>query len=81
MTAVSTMTIKGQVTIPVAIREELGLAPREMVVFVKEGKRVYFEPIKSFLEMGGSLRSRRRFSLTEMKKTAQKYVAQRHQSS
>lgn len=81
MGGVSTVTIKGQVTIPVAIRESLGLKPRERVVFVKEGNRIYLKPIKSFLEMGGSLPSKRRFVINSMKRAARGYVVQRHKSS
>ncbi len=35
------VTVKGQVTIPRDIREQLGITPHSDVEFVVEGKRVY----------------------------------------
>ncbi len=35
------VTVKGQVTIPVQIREKLGITPNSEVDFVEEGGRVY----------------------------------------
>jgi|APFre7841882590_1041340.scaffolds.fasta_scaffold218600_2 AbrB family looped-hinge helix DNA binding protein len=35
------VTVKGQVTIPRVIREQLGITPNSDVEFVVEGKRVY----------------------------------------
>jgi AbrB family looped-hinge helix DNA binding protein len=48
---VATITSKGQVTIPVEIREQLGLAARDKVIFrLGKGNRVEIEPLPMSLE-------------------------------
>lgn len=37
------VTVKGQVTIPIQIREKLGITPNSEVDFVEEGGRVYIK--------------------------------------
>jgi AbrB family looped-hinge helix DNA binding protein len=46
----STVTGKGQVTIPKSIRDALGINPNDRVAFIREGERVLLHPItlKSF---------------------------------
>lgn len=46
----SSVSPKGQVTIPQEIRERLGLKPKDRVVFRLEGNSVRIEPLKSFVE-------------------------------
>jgi len=36
----STLTKKGQATIPKEVREELKLKPGDLIVFIKEGKNI-----------------------------------------
>ena len=43
----TTLTKKGQVTIPQEIRSRLGLKPRDKVVFEVEGEEVKLRPAKS----------------------------------
>ena len=48
---VATMTSKGQVTIPIEIREQLGLGARDKVIFrLGKGNRVEIEPMPMSLE-------------------------------
>ena len=48
---VATITSKGQVTIPLAIRKRLGLAARDTVIFrLRQGNRVELEPLPMRLE-------------------------------
>ena len=48
---IATITSKGQVTIPVEIREQLGLSPRDKVIFrLGKDKRVEIEPLPMSLE-------------------------------
>ena len=37
------VTVKGQVTIPLPIREKLGITPYSEVDFIEDGERVYLE--------------------------------------
>jgi AbrB family looped-hinge helix DNA binding protein len=39
------MTSKGQITIPVGVRRELGLVAGDRVRFLRKGKRVLIEPV------------------------------------
>lgn len=48
---VATVTSKGQVTIPAAVRELLGILPQDKVIFrVIEGNRLVVEPLPMTLE-------------------------------
>lgn len=48
---IATVTSKGQVTIPIEVRQQLQLAPQDKVVFrVVEGNRVEIEPLPMTLE-------------------------------
>ena len=49
------VTIKGQVTIPIDIREKLGITPDTEVEFLEEGDRVFLVKRK------GSVRATRKF--------------------
>ncbi len=53
----STMTRKGQVTIPKAIRDRLGVKEGEKVLFVMRGKEVVLKVVKgTILDLRGSVR-------------------------
>lgn len=57
----TTLTKKGQVTIPVAIRHSLGLAPGDKVAFVLEKGEVKVKRVKSALDRSfGAVRPRKR---------------------
>lgn len=48
---VATVTSKGQVTIPAAVREQLGILPQDKVIFrVIDGNRLVVEPLPMTLE-------------------------------
>ncbi len=52
----STLTKKGQITIPKEIREELGLKEHDRVNFVKKGKEIIIKPIRgNILDLKGSV--------------------------
>lgn len=78
MTFVHAVTEKGQVTIPLLIREALGLKPRAKVVFFKHKDRVYLKPAVSFLDLAGSIKTNKPFDIPAMRKAAQKMISQRH---
>jgi len=58
------ITSKGQVTIPVAIREELGLLPNSEVEFVVEGGAVRIRKARQGRSRGQSLIQRMRGKAT-----------------
>ena len=51
----STVTSKGQITLPAKLRRQMGVKPSDRVLFVKEGKRIFVEQIASIDSLFGSL--------------------------
>lgn len=68
MTHISTVTQKGQVTIPLEIRKFLGIEKYEQVVFEKKGTEVIIKPAPSFLELRGMFSSQKKYSDDEADK-------------
>lgn len=52
----STVTIKGQTTLPKAVRAALGLNPGDRVRYVILGEDVRILPVRSVLELAGSVK-------------------------
>ena len=55
MEAAAKLTAKGQVTIPKAVRDALGLREGDSVVFRVEGRRAIVAPTKSLLDLAGTV--------------------------
>lgn len=62
MTQLSTVTTKGQVTIPVSIRQKWGIKPQERVVFIESEDAVELKPAVDFFSLKGSVKSRKRYA-------------------
>ena len=59
MTYTATITQKGQVTIPVAIRNSLGLQASSKLIFSIDNENILAQPVKSdFLSLYGSLKTK-----------------------
>jgi len=58
MSYITTMTQKGQVTIPLEIRKYLGINPREKVLFTQINDQVTISPATNFLLLRGSVPSK-----------------------
>ena len=52
---IATVTTKGQVTIPKAIRDLLGIRPNDKVDFKMENGVVVLKPLKSLRDLRGSV--------------------------
>ncbi len=52
---ISTVTTKGQVTIPVSIRNKYGIHPNDRVDFLMEGDRIILVPVKTLRDFRGSV--------------------------
>jgi AbrB family looped-hinge helix DNA binding protein len=50
------MTAKGQITVPKAVRDALGITEGDEVVFRVEGNRAVLARTPGFLELAGSVR-------------------------
>jgi antitoxin PrlF len=75
----STITRKGQVTIPKEIRDHLGMKEGEKVVFVLRGGEVLLKILKgTILDLKGSVRpSARPEDFNRIRQTVKKAVARR----
>ncbi|MHB8909012.1 MAG: AbrB/MazE/SpoVT family DNA-binding domain-containing protein [Syntrophales bacterium] len=54
----STVTTKGQVTIPKPLRDALGIGPNDRVEFVREGERIVLQPLKTLKAYRGAVKTR-----------------------
>ncbi len=55
----STLTVKGQTTIPQEIREHLHLSPQDKIVYVPDGDKVYITHVHgSILDLKGVVKRR-----------------------
>ena len=54
----STVTTKGQVTIPKPLRDALGISPNDRVEFVREGERIVLQPLKTLKAYRGAVKTR-----------------------
>lgn len=52
---ISTVTSKGQVTIPVSIRKKYGIGANDRVDFITEGDRIILIPVKTLRDFRGSV--------------------------
>ncbi|HOA62458.1 MAG: type II toxin-antitoxin system PrlF family antitoxin [Verrucomicrobia bacterium] len=61
--SISTLTDKGQTTVPQEIRQALGVAPRQRLVWeVRKDGSAIVRPVPSVMELAGSLKSDVTFS-------------------
>lgn len=75
----STITKKGQVTIPVSIRRKLGLKPKQRVTFVRKGdKKVEIKPVPDFFALRGSIESKKKYTDEKADKAVAKHLAKKH---
>ena len=52
---ISTVTSKGQVTIPISIRKKYGLRANDRVDFITEGGKIILIPVKTLRDFRGSV--------------------------
>jgi AbrB family looped-hinge helix DNA binding protein len=75
MLQTTTITSKGQVTIPAYFRQQLGLQAGQKVSFSlsqKQPKKLVLKPIPDFLSLQGIIKTKRKYS----KKAARKAISQ-----
>jgi len=51
------ITSQGQISIPAKVQKQLGFKKPSKAILRVEGDRIVVEPVKDFLEMGGSLKT------------------------
>jgi len=78
----STVTTKGQVTIPSKLRKALGLSPGKRVRFQLEDGKITLEPVRDDITAAfGMLKSQRGISVDEMNEAVAEAVVERFQRS
>lgn len=70
----TTLTQKGQITIPIEIRKYLGIKSREKVAFSRLNDQVTISPARDFLSLKGSVKSSKKYSNKETDKKILAYV-------
>ena len=73
----STVTTKGQVTIPKPIRDLLNISPSDKVDFIQEGEKVLLVPVKTLKDLRGSVAPRGNGDFRKERITAQSVVGKR----
>jgi len=70
----STITVKGQVTLPSKLRKELKVKPADRVMFVKKGKYISIQKLPPIESLFGSLSNPKvkSLSISEMNKMIEK---------
>jgi antitoxin PrlF len=71
----STVTTKGQVTIPKPIRDAMGIGPNDRVAFIREGERVLLQPHRTLKAFRGAVKTKSPGSFTEERARAKAAVA------
>ena len=54
----STVTAKGQVTIPKSIRDAIWIIPNYLVDFILKGELVYIQPLKTIKAFRGAVKKK-----------------------
>lgn len=75
MPYISTLTQKGQVTIPIEIRKFLGLSPSDQVAFLKREREVIVKPAVDFLSLKGTIKTRKKYSDRKADEALKRYIA------
>ncbi len=71
----TTVTQKGQVTIPVDIRRFLNVEPYEKVTFVKTKNQIILKSSTDFLSLKGTVKSNRKFTDKKADKKVKEFIA------
>lgn len=80
----TSVTQKGQATIPAPIRKRLGIKPNTKIVFeLKNGSEATIKPVVDFFSLKGSVKSNKPFNIEGMEKAVEdaivnKYVKKPH---
>ena len=72
MTGITTITQKGQITIPVAMRKALGLKPYNQVRLERTNGSIYILPLKKFADFAGSVKPRKGISILKTRELIEK---------
>lgn len=78
MTYTTIITSKGQVTVPIAIRQYLGIKPGDKINFSQVDNHIIIKPSPSTKDLKGSLKSTKKFSNSEAYQSVLNYKASQY---
>ena len=78
---ITTVTSKGQVTIPVDIRRHLGLKAGDSVQFFRTNGEFRLKPISNFFSFRGSIKSKKLLNKKAVRQAIGKHLAQKYLST
>jgi antitoxin PrlF len=73
----STVTSKGQVTIPKRFRQTLGIKSSDMVDFEIDGQKLILMPVKTLMDFRGAVKKKSTGDFEEERRKAKTAVAKR----
>jgi len=73
----STVTTKGQITIPKEIRDSFDIHPQDKVDFIRESGRIILIPVKTLKDFRGSVTPKGSGNFDEERKKARATVGKR----
>ena len=71
----ATVSQKGQITLPIAARRALGIKPRDKITLEIRDQELVIRKYPRFLDLKGSIKSTRRYSIQEEKQAMMAAVA------
>lgn len=73
----STVTTKGQVTIPADIRSRFHIKPNDRIDFIVDGERIVITPVKTLKQLRGSVVTEGAGNINSEREQAKQDVAER----
>ena len=78
MQNVSKITVKGQVTIPKKVRDDLGVRAGDVIVFAKKGDDIVIKPANTLLDLKGVIVTSKKIgNWDSVRKSTKRSVAKR----
>jgi len=74
----TTITQKGQVTIPVHIRKKLSIKTGQKVIFEERGDEIIVKAVPDFLTLMGSLKTNEKYDKQKANQAIGKYLAKHY---
>lgn len=81
MTGISTITQKGQIAIPKAIRDHFNLTPSSKIRFIIEKGRIIGQPLPSIHNMLGFVSTTKKLSKEQEKNSIKKRTLQKYENN
>ena len=75
MTNIVSITSQGQISIPAKMRRQLGLDKTKKALISVHDDRILVEPVRDFVEMGGTLKTNLKVSSRQIRQAFEDYLA------